>query len=375
MNLYIDDKFDSGNIQLNSIEGTEIRLEIRPDEGGEHMQWFHFRLDGAMGSPCTLRIVNAAKTSYPHAWENYHVCSSSDRDTWERVHTRYENGELIIEHTPDSNAQSYAYFAPYSHEQHLDLLAYCEATGLADISRLGTTLDGRAMHKVSAGTGPLTYWIIGRQHPGETMASWWMEGFMDRLLSPTDSMARVLREKATVHVVPHMNLDGGIRGHLRTNAVGANLNREWDTPTLERSPEVYYTLESMRETGMHFCLDVHGDEALPYVFLSGPEGIVGYEDTHIPGQCELFGKAYEGANPDLQRIHGYPLTPRGKANMSMCTNAVAGEFQCPAYTLEMPFKDNDNAPDPHQGWSPDRCAELGRSVVDALVALAREQQK
>lgn len=38
--------------------------------------------------------------------------------------------------------------------------------------------------------------------------------------------------------VPNMNPDGTWRGHLRTNAVGANLNREWEKPTLERSPEV-----------------------------------------------------------------------------------------------------------------------------------------
>ena len=35
-----------------------------------------------------------------------------------------------------------------------------------------------------------------------------------------------------------MNPDGSYRGHLRTNACGANLNREWKTPTLEKSPEV-----------------------------------------------------------------------------------------------------------------------------------------
>ena len=38
--------------------------------------------------------------------------------------------------------------------------------------------------------------------------------------------------------VPNMNPDGSYRGHLRTNASGANLNREWKNPTLERSPEV-----------------------------------------------------------------------------------------------------------------------------------------
>lgn len=34
-----------------------------------------------------------------------------------------------------------------------------------------------------------------------------------------------------------MNPDGSYRGHLRTNAKGANLNREWKKPTLEYSPE------------------------------------------------------------------------------------------------------------------------------------------
>lgn len=38
--------------------------------------------------------------------------------------------------------------------------------------------------------------------------------------------------------MPNVNPDGSIRGHLRTNAVGANLNREWKEPSLERSPEV-----------------------------------------------------------------------------------------------------------------------------------------
>ena len=56
--------------------------------------------------------------------------------------------------------------------------------------------------------------------------------------------------------------------------------------------------------------------------------------------------------------------------MTMCTNAVAHRFQCPAYTLEMPFKDNANAPDLEVGWSPKRCAKLGASAVEALLLLA-----
>lgn len=40
-----------------------------------------------------------------------------------------------------------------------------------------------------------------------------------------------------------MNPDGSVRGHLRTNAAGVNLNREWAQPTIENSPEVYLVRE------------------------------------------------------------------------------------------------------------------------------------
>ncbi|MCQ6508072.1 M14 family zinc carboxypeptidase, partial [Vibrio parahaemolyticus] len=77
------------------------------------------------------------------------------------------------------------------------------------------------------------------QHPGETMAEWFMEGMIQRLLDENDKVARALLEKAVLYVVPNMNPDGVIRGHLRTNAVGVNLNSEWQKPSMEKIPEVF----------------------------------------------------------------------------------------------------------------------------------------
>src|SRR3712207_9122153 len=83
------------------------------------------------------------------------------------------------------------------------------------------------------GDAPPQIWLSARQHPGETMAEWWMEGALERLLDEADPVARRLLGKATFHVVPNMNPDGSRRGHLRTNAVGTNLNREWHDPSRE----------------------------------------------------------------------------------------------------------------------------------------------
>ena len=65
-----------------------------------------------------------------------------------------------------------------------------------------------------------------------------LAGFLDRLLDSHSALARHALQKAVFYIVPNMNPDGSWRGHLRTNAAGANLNREWAKPSLDTSPEV-----------------------------------------------------------------------------------------------------------------------------------------
>ena len=57
----------------------------------------------------------------------------------------------------------------------------------------------------------------------------------------------------------------------------------------------------------------------------------------------------------------------GKANMTMSTNQLAERFGACSMTLEMPFKDNADLPDPEQGWSPERCKLLARDCLASLV--------
>ena len=143
-----------------------------------------------------------------------------------------------------------------------------------------------------------------------------------------------------------MNPDGSWRGHLRVNAAGANLNREWAEPSAERSPEVLAVRNFMDQQvlccpcphpaaaaarlallavfwclgkgevehrpkrswllslpakeallsgarctavllqGVDFLADVHGDEELPYNFIAGTEGIPSF-DQRLEGAPPL----------------------------------------------------------------------------------------
>ena len=59
----------------------------------------------------------------------------------------------------------------------------------------------------------------------------------------------------------------------------------------------------------------------------------------------------------------------------MWTAQLAERFGAVSMTLEMPFKDNDDLPDPDHGWSPERSQMLARACLDALHAMIDELPK
>ncbi|WP_338593253.1 M14-type cytosolic carboxypeptidase [Shewanella khirikhana] len=370
--MRISANFDGGNIQVVSLDDhNDIQLAIRPDEGGEFYQWFNFRMEGEVGNHYRLNIINAGTASYTKGWVDYQAVASYDRQNWFRLPTQYEDGKLTLDVTLDCSSIQIAYFAPYSYERHLDLLAAVQMHPLVDLEHLGLTLDGRDMTLVKIGDGDESkknIWITARQHPGETMAEWLVEGLLNRLLDRENATAKALLDKANFYIVPNMNPDGSVRGHLRTNAKGVNLNREWQTPSMEKSPEVFYVVNRMKETGVDLFYDVHGDEGLPYVFLAGCEGVPSWDARLANLQAE-FSAALQLASADFQTEFGYDKDELGKANLTVASNWVAETFGCLSNTLEMPFKDNANLQDPFVGWSPERSQQLGEASLIAMLAV------
>jgi murein tripeptide amidase MpaA len=375
MAISISSSFDAGNIRVVRQDGDSADLEIAHDHMSDFYQWFYFRVAGGAGRELTLRITNCAGSAYPNGWPDYKAVMSLDREEWVRVsETSYADGLLTIKLTPPQDLVWIAYFAPYSMERHHDLVTQTAALPDVDYLSLGKTLDDQDIDCLTIGEGPLNVWLYARQHPGESMAEWWMEGALEKLTDDDDPIARVLRKHCTFRVVPNMNPDGSRRGHLRTNAVGVNLNREWHAPSPEKSPEVLCVRNAMDQTPPDFAMDVHGDEAIPANFLAGFEGIPSITERQ-QRLFDLFGETLERLSPDFQRQKGYEIAAPGQANMSMSTTQLAERYGCVSMTLEMPFKDNFDLPDEVYGWSPQRSKFLAYACLDALHALLPELKK
>jgi len=367
--LSITSDFDSGNIVvLDASNPQNVQLAIRPDTRSPHFQWFHFKVDGMQsGQPHAFSLNNASESSYNRAWTGYNAAASYDQKTWFRVPSSFDGKALNFSLSPEHPQIWFAYFEPYSRERHDWLIDQALTTAGTELLATGKSVEGRdipLLRKGDGAEGKRKIWIIAQQHPGEHMAEWFMEGVIERLQA-NDAELQALLASADLYLVPHMNPDGSFHGHLRTNAQGKDLNRAWQDSTPELSPEVFFVKEQMEKYGVDMFLDVHGDEEIPYVFTAACEGNPGYTDKQKELEAD-FRARLSGMTPDFQTRYGYPKAAPGQANMDLACNSVGERYKCLALTLEMPFKDNDDAPDALTGWSGKRSMQLAHDVLTTL---------
>ena len=45
---------------------------------------------------------------------------------------------------------------------------------------------------------------------------------------------------------------------------------------------------------------------------------------------------------------------------------IGQQFKCLSFTLEMPFKDTEDSPEPVSGWSPERAKRFGASLLGPI---------
>lgn len=374
--LHISSDFDSGNIKvLDASNPLQVQLAIKPDTKSPHFQWFHFKVDGLTpGQTHHFQLCNASQSSYNKAWDGYQAVASYDHENWFRVPTSFDGTALNISLEAKHPQVWFAYFEPYSRARHEQLIQRAVKWAGCELLSLGKSVEGRDIPLLRKGSGaPHKHkiWIIAQQHPGEHMAEWFMEGLIERLEQGSDPQIRKLLDFADLYLIPNMNPDGAFHGHLRTNANGQDLNRAWQNTRQEISPEVFFALEHMNTYGVDLFLDIHGDEEIPYVFTAGCEGNPGYT-PRLAGLEERFCTHLSNLTRDFQTVHGYTRDEPGQANMTLACNSVGERFDCLSLTLEMPFKDNNDAPDALTGWSGKRSMQLAKDVLTTLSAMVRE---
>ncbi|EGB10191.1 hypothetical protein AURANDRAFT_23587 [Aureococcus anophagefferens] len=117
--------------------------------------------------------------------------------------------------------------------------------------------------------------VSARVHPGETPASFVLDGLLELLLRPDDRRAKLLRRKYVWRFVPQLNPDGVARGHYRHDVFGVNLNRVyWPRPDHRAAPAqaalmVLARAASCQPAGLALFVDLHAHATKRGVFIYG----------------------------------------------------------------------------------------------------------
>jgi len=374
--MKITHEFDSGSINVIDIQNREnIQLKLVQDNNADISQWFHFKLETQKDKLHKIKIINAGDSSFSSAWQAYQVMASYDGKDWFRVETKYADNELVITHTPEKNTVSYAYFAPYSYQRHQEIIQEVSQSKQGKLTILGQSNDNKPIDLLTFGKDNINkkkIWIIARQHPGETMAQWFMEGLIKRLISK-DKIVEKLLEKSVFYIVPNMNPDGSILGNHRTNSKGLNLNRQWQEPSKSDCPEVYYVKQKMSETGVDLFLDIHGDEEIPYSFI-----ISSGNGCKINDQAKRFKENFVLANANFQMEVDYNTVFNKSGNRccgsSGCGNSILSKasdyvehtFGCLSMVLEMPFIEDNGSSNKASNSSVNNSINLGYSILEPI---------
>lgn len=88
--------------------------------------------------------------------------------------------------------------------------------------------------------------LSSRVHPGETPASFVLNGFIRLLLDRKSQIAATLRRLYVFKIVPFLNPDGVYHGMYRSDTLGHNLNRVYTSPDPQKHPSIYAVRKLLR---------------------------------------------------------------------------------------------------------------------------------
>lgn len=342
----------------------ELHLDTDTQSAAGHTQWFFFGVDTLNFTGMVhFQIVNMQKLKslYQHGLRP-HVHSQLSRDRgWEPFaceNVSYtpnassgrvgNSGDVA----PDRSTLSFSYrveragdklffasYPPYTYtmlgkfiqhladdrgaSHHFQCVELCRSIGQLsvpllvisqNISSEARFLEESGVSETTAQKGPSptrdgdsgkpAVAIIARQHPGEVVGSWAVQGLLRFLLGPTPA-ARKLREQYLFHVVPMVNVDGVVHGNSRCNLAGVDPNRVWADPNPIIHPEVCAIkghLQCLAEgvpsaagagrpsSGLELFLDLHGHSVEFGCFFYGSCSTSQISAALFPKLCALASR-------------------------------------------------------------------------------------
>lgn len=240
--------FDCGAIIHNHYDSGVLHVSLKKTDANEINHWFYF---GVRNSPSSLKIVfdNAMCSRFASGWERYRPFISFDNKIWKRCDEYFivdDNNSIHIDLLDIPSVFYIAWYPPYSVQQFIEYVKHED-----EIYQIGNT-NGYSIL------------ITARQHPGETMSSFFIEGLIDYLHSEE---AAVLLSQYNFIIIPFVNALGVSSGMHRTSLSGVDYNFCWFGNDIQEVVKIKKFINNKR---LLLYFDIHGDEVskMNYIYYT-----------------------------------------------------------------------------------------------------------
>uniref|UniRef100_A0A8D8R903 Cytosolic carboxypeptidase 1 n=1 Tax=Cacopsylla melanoneura TaxID=428564 RepID=A0A8D8R903_9HEMI len=435
--LRFESRFESGNLRKAIQVGPyEYDLILMPDVNStHHHQWFYFEVSNMESQAVyTLNIINQEKSHSQYQQGMKPLLFSvkeaaCGRGAWLRTGSDvcyYRNSYISNRHQRYLGRKSARAASKNSHEfyhtlsftvkfQHsLDIcyLAYhypfTYSTLLTNIWKMSKSFNPRTVHfscdplcdtlngnQIPVITLTATdnvinriedrelIFLTSRVHPGESNASWLLDGIL-RFLTGNELSGAKLRCKYVIKIVPMLNVEGVINGCHRCSLSNEDLNRKWKSPHPILHPEIFHTKgllafsSRILKRPVYFYCDFHGHSLKKNIFLYGCSGQESYlhEDkgrVGNPVEYRMFSRLLEQCSLSFDPKSSHYKIQKSKEATARVT--VWRELDIVrSYTMEATYCGFDRGTYKDTHINIGHLRDMGSSVCTALAALHDETQ-
>ncbi len=229
---------------------------------------WHFQVEAVKGTAVTVILKN-----FDNIWNRRHASpvmektdclASTDGRTWKIVPTQLtDSNTLTVKLQMESEKIFLASVEPYRISDLDKMIERIGKNKLVTIEQVGTTVEGRPLEIIRIGKNSKKSIVLrARAHPWEAGGNWVVEGLVSALLKKES--AKFL-DQYTIYIMPMANKDGVARGKTRFNALGVDLNRQWDKePDSLLAPEKFAFEKKLKQLVASgnkplLAIDLHND--------------------------------------------------------------------------------------------------------------------
>ncbi len=249
--------YEGASIELikNDEQNNKIYLSLRKEKDN-YSHYYNFKIDNNNETFGEIHIKNINLSQYYN--KNIVNAPYIKIEKWRRLEKEefyIDNNELIIK--VDKKTKAELSLVPRYVES--DLSNFLSKIVNQELKIYRSTTD-----EIILGNEKLpAVIIISRQHPGETLSSFFVEGIIEEILNSNN-----LLEKYCFVIYPMVNRKGIEKGvHRYIN--GIDYNRNWNSK--DAPEEIKYIKEQLKKYNIKYFVDVHNDEITDenYIRTSG----------------------------------------------------------------------------------------------------------